>query len=91
MQSSSSPDQDDEESGYDSDEDDDDEEESSKIVEKIKETLAKPIEKVKNVASNIKNKVSFLIISNLRSLPFPFRLLLQPTQKTKIPTKNQHQ
>ncbi len=69
IQLSSSTNQDDEESGNESDEIDD-EEKISKLSEMIKETLADPIEKVKNVASDIKNKVSYLIVLNLCSFSF---------------------
>ncbi|CAF3438482.1 unnamed protein product [Rotaria sp. Silwood1] len=52
---SSSTTDDDEDSGYESD--DEEEKQSSKLSEKVKKTLATPIETVKNVAANIKNKI----------------------------------
>ncbi len=79
--------EDDEESGYDSDD-----EESSKLVEKIKNILAEPIEKVESTGSDIKNKVSFQFFSNSISFSFLFRLLLQKMKKMKmIPMKNHYQ
>ena len=60
-------------SGYESDEEDDDddsdEEESTQILQKIKDTLAEPIETVKNVADDIENKdffIEFPIYSTLK-------------------------
>lgn len=54
--SSSTIDDNDDASGYESD-DEEDEEPSPKLSEKIKETFMKSIEKLKNVAGNVKNKV----------------------------------
>jgi hypothetical protein len=62
----SSNEKDDEDADDESD-DEEEEEESSKFTDKVKETLAKPIETVKNVASNMRNKVYFIIFSNLSS------------------------